>query len=310
MSDRRRAAAKAKRVRQVKRQLFMITVAVIAVVVGVGTHISKKRHQAETVVNASAQNVKSAEEEKKDITESSEDSQKEVAAIEINETPVEKTETPKERLVRVKKEAIQAGYPEDVIELLSKSKETVDYVENYAVKKDIEPVKTIAELKKGEFPQLLQWDERWGYAPYGTSVVAVCGCGPTCLSMVLSGFTGDASLTPAWLAEYGTNHGYITEQNDTRWVFMTEACREWGITCREKMLDEEEVKQELKAGNPIICSVGPGDFTKIGHFIVLAGYEDGKVIVHDPFSQINSDKRWVYNNFKDQIKCMWTYTKE
>lgn len=302
MTDRRRAAAKAKRVQQVKRQLFMIAVVTIVIVIGVGIYFSKRKHQAEAVASVSTESSKNI----------SEEVQKEPVTIEAEHTPepVEKTETPKERLARVKKEAIQADYPEGVIELLSKNEETVEYVENYAEKKDVEPAKTIAEFPKGEIPQLLQWDERWGYAPYGTSVVAVCGCGPTCLSMVLSGLTGDTSLTPAWLAEYGTNRGYITEQNDTRWAFMTEACREWGISCREKTLDEEELKQELKAGNPVICSVGPGDFTQIGHFIVLAGYEDGKVIVHDPFSQKNSDKRWEYNEFKDQIKCMWTYTKE
>ena len=154
----------------------------------------------------------------------------------------------------------------------------------------------------------MQWDERWGYAPYGTSIVAVSGCGPTCLSMVVSGLTGDKTLTPAKMAEYGTEHHYINEDNDTYWIFMSEAGDEWGIKSREKMLDEENLKKELLKGNPVICSVGPGDFTQIGHFIVLAGYEDGKVIVYDPFSQKNSDKRWVYDKFKDQIKSMWTYS--
>lgn len=317
MTERRRAAAKAKRVQQVKRQLFMITVAVIAIVAGIGIYCTKMKQRAEASVSTTSEISADADTEKQDAEKQEivEASQEEVPTIEIEQTPEkveipEKTETPKERLARVKKEAIQAGYPEGVIELLSKNKETVEYVENYAEKKDSKPAKTIAELKKGEIPQLLQWDERWGYAPYGTSVVAVCGCGPTCLSMVFSGLTGNASLTPARLARYGTNHDYITEENDTRWVFMTEACKEWGISCREQLLDEEGVKQELQAGHPIICSVGPGDFTKIGHFIVLAGYKDGKVIVHDPFSQKNSDKRWDYNGFKDQIKNMWIYSKE
>lgn len=40
----------------------------------------------------------------------------------------------------------------------------------------------------GEIPALIQWDERWGYAPYGSeTIIAVSGCGPTALSMVISG---------------------------------------------------------------------------------------------------------------------------
>ena len=70
------------------------------------------------------------------------------------------------------------------------------------------------------------------------------------------------------------------------------------------------IKNELLAGHPVICSVGPGDFTQIGHFIVLVGWEDDKVIVHDPFSIKNTEKRWVYEDFKDQIKSMWTYSME
>ena len=284
MKDERKAAAKLKREQQVKRQKLILAVVGIFIMITAIIYISFSCGKEENV----------------------EASVKEVETIEI--TVPEKTETLEEKVERVRKEAIEAGYPEDLIELLSKNPETVDFVENYGEQKDRKPASEIAEFVEGKIPQILQWDPRWGYSPYGTGIVAVCGCGPTCLSMVISGLTGDKTLTPDKIAEYGTNHGYITEQNDTRWVFMYEAAKEWGINSREKMLSEKEVKKELEMGHPIICSVGPGDFTKIGHFIVLAGYEDGKIIVHDPFSQENSDKRWEYKKFEDQIKSMWTYS--
>jgi len=294
MIERRRTASKARRVQQVKRQLFMIAVVTVIIISGVVVFLTKEKEHNETIVTASA---------------ISEVESQEIEDVVQEDIELEKEEKPEERLERVRMEATQAGYPESVIELLDKNPETVEFVENYDLKKNSEPAKSIAELKAGEIPQLLQWDERWGYASYGTDIVAVCGCGPTCLSMVFSGLTGDASLTPSKLAEYGTNHNYINEENDTKWVFMAEACEEWGISCREEFLDEEELRKELKAGNSIICSVGPGVFTKIGHFIVLAGFEDGKVIVHDPFSQINSDRHWRYDEFKDQIKNMWIYSR-
>ena len=294
MSEEKRAALKEKREQQVKRQKKMIKI--IAVIAGIAILIyiigSCGKKEEEEVIEVN--NIVQME----DVS----DKQNSID----NEIKVE--ETLEEKVERVRNEAKEAEYPEGVIELLSKNPETVTFVENYKIKKDTAPVMEISELIEGEIPHLLQWDERWGYAPYGTSIVAVSGCGPTCLSMVFSGLTGDKSLTPARMAEYGTKHHYVSEENDTYWIFMSEAGKEWGIRTKEKILEEEELKKELLAGHPVICTVGPGHFTQIGHFIVLAGYEEGEIIVHDPFSIKNTEKRWEYEEFKDQIKCMWTYS--
>ena len=41
--------------------------------------------------------------------------------------------------------------------------------------------------------------------------------------------------------------------------------------------------EALKDGKPVIASMGPGTFTKGGHFIVLSGVTlDGKIMVKDP----------------------------
>lgn len=97
------------------------------------------------------------------------------------------------------------------------------------------------------------------------------------------------SITPAKVAAYGTEHGYVDEENNTYWRFMDEAGANWNLNSTAGLLSEEQVALELSQGHPIICSVGPGDFTKIGHFIVLTGYENGNVKVNDPFSIKNSE---------------------
>lgn len=218
-------------------------------------------------------------------------------------------ETPQERLTRVKATAIERGYPAGVVELLDKNQETVEFVENYETKKDIAPAQTIGEdLAEGQIPELIQWDERWGYAPYGTSIVAVSGCGPTCLAMVASGLTGNASITPASVASYGTENGYVDEENNTYWKLMSEGCEDWGLVCYEGVIDETVITSELQVGHPIICSVGPGDFTEKGHFIVLAGCQDGKIKVNDPFSVANTQKLWEFDRLGPQIKALWIYS--
>ena len=56
---------------------------------------------------------------------------------------------------------------------------------------------------------------------------------------------------------------------------------------------------------PVICVVGPGDFTTSGHFLVLTGYEDGKFRINDPNSYANSQKLWAYEDIKRQIRNIW-----
>jgi len=296
---RRGRITKARRRQKVKRQLMLIGVCMTACIVLVVTYTiraSGKNETKETVQTAQKGKVPDSVAEK-------------MAQSEID--TVKDTETTKERVKRVKKEAKTNNYPADIIELLDKNAETVDFVENYEANKDKAIAKKVADsIGEKEIPQLLQWDERWGYASYGSGFVATCGCGPTCMAMVVSGLTKDVSVTPAVVASYSDEMGYIDEDNNTYWKLMQEGGRNWGITCYETGADESVVEAELKEGHPIICSVGPGDFTKNGHFIVLTKYKNGKVRVNDPFSQKNSDKKWVFADIKDQIKAMWVYSKE
>ena len=159
-------------------------------------------------------------------------------------------------------------------------------------------------------PELLQWDERWGYAPYGTSIVAVSGCGPTCMAMVAAGLNQDATITPAKVAAYGTQHGYVDANNDTYWKFMNEAGANWNLKSQSCLLNEEQLSTVLSEGHPVICSMGPGDFTKEGHFIVMTGYENGTIKINDPFSMKNTNATWTYAQIKDQVKAMWVFSKK
>lgn len=57
----------------------------------------------------------------------------------------------------------------------------------------------------------------------------------------------------------------------------------------------------------MICSMKPGDFTTQGHFIVLAGTEDGKIRVHDPNSRVRSETLWEYGRLQSQINNLWAF---
>ena len=218
-------------------------------------------------------------------------------------------ETPEEHLEQVRIQATVQGYPKGVIELLDKNPATVDYVEDYGEKQGQAYAEDIGDdYVEGQIPLLIQWDERWGYAPYGTSVVAVSGCGPTCMAMVAAGLNHDPTITPAKVAAYGTENSYVDEENNTYWAFMQEAGADFGLSCYSGFLTEQQLAAELSAGHPVICSMGPGYFTQNGHFIVMTGYENGQIRINDPFSEENSARTWSYAEIQDQIKAMWVYS--
>ena len=71
-------------------------------------------------------------------------------------------------------------YPECFVETAEKCPQTIDYVYNYPLLKDkIFAIDLSAEARSRSVPLFIQWDERWGYEPYG---IGTCGCGPACLS--------------------------------------------------------------------------------------------------------------------------------
>mgnify|MGYP003483381476 FL=1 len=52
--------------------------------------------------------------------------------------------------------------------------------------------------------------------------------------------------------------------------------------------------------------MGPGHFTKGGHFIVLTGIsEDGRITVADPNSEQRSNQTWDVNTIVNEGKQIW-----
>ena len=198
-------------------------------------------------------------------------------------------------------------YPEFILEMAERNPETLDFCVKYTDRPAVEIRDVSAELANPGIPLLLQWDARWGYNLYATDIMAVSGCGPTALAMVASGLTGNPESTPAKLAEYAMQNGYV-DGGATSWSFMSEAAEAFGLYVETVVLDDGVIRSKLNAGMPIIVSVRPGDFTTTGHFIVLVGLDStGEVIVNDPFSRVRSEKRWDLQVIMDQAKQLWAF---
>lgn len=198
-------------------------------------------------------------------------------------------------------------YPSELLEMLSKNLDMLDFVLEYPNKKGEVFSDTIGDVKLGTYPLFLQYDPRWGYAFYGDDVIAVNGCGPTCLSMVIAGLTGKNTITPYTIASYATQQGYYAPDSGTSWSLMSDGASHFGIIGEELTLSQSAMENSLSSGQPIICSMRPGDFTTTGHFIVITGLKDGKFIIKDPNSKERSNQLWDYQTLEHQISNLWAF---
>lgn len=202
------------------------------------------------------------------------------------------------------------AWPDELIALLEKNPDAEKFVLDYPLKKDLEYSINLDEYENADdVPLLFQWDERWGYSQYSGEMMGLSGCGPTCLSMVSIYLLNDSKYSPKYIAEFAENNGYSVAGSGSAWTLISEGGKELGMDVVEIPLDESRIKKNLDVGNPIICVLGPGDFTDTGHFIVLTEYRDGKIKVNDPNSKIRSEKLWSFDDLEGQIRNLWVLRK-
>ena len=205
-------------------------------------------------------------------------------------------------------ELVEKGYPESLAELYIRNSEAKEFVLEYRnYDGNPEGIDISGEIHKGKIPVFLQWDSRWGYEMYGDDFMALTGCGPTALSMVYSGLTGNTSLHPFKMARLAEENGYYVAGSGSSWNMMTGLAEKVGLTVWKPLFTAGAIKAELEEGHPIICIMGPGDFTTTGHFIVLTGVMDGYVTVNDPNSPKNSEKLWDIDVIMKQTRDLWAY---
>lgn len=137
-----------------------------------------------------------------------------------------------------------------------------------------------------------QMDERYAGKPYGTDHIGSHGCGPTAMAIVVSSLT-DQMVDPAAMAEWSYQNGYWCKDSGSYHALIPAAARNWGLNVSGCTAAEpQRILDALAEGKLVVVIMSRGHFTKSGHFIVLRGVQNGKILVADPASYNRSGQLW------------------
>ena len=165
-------------------------------------------------------------------------------------------------------------------------------------------------IPKTRIPHLYQWDLRWGYAKFSADGFGLAACGPTSLTMIYQGLTGKTDITPYDMGRMAEEQGYVIAGSGSTNDLFIEMPLQLGLNRWEIPVNADSIRETLSAGYPIIANVGPGYFSRVGHFFVLAGItEDGKVILNDPYSVERSSKLWDPEQIASESRALYAYDK-
>ncbi len=137
-----------------------------------------------------------------------------------------------------------------------------------------------------------QLDERYADKPYGTDNIGGYGCGPTSMAIVVSSLTTDM-VDPVEMAKWSYDNGHWCSKNGSYHTLIPAAAKAWGLPVEGcPASDGQKIASALADGKLVVALMTKGHFTNGGHFIVLRGVKDRKILVADPASRDRSDMEW------------------
>ena len=131
-----------------------------------------------------------------------------------------------------------------------------------------------------------QTDSAWNQNGY---CIAKAGCGPTSMAVVITSLTG-RWVTPLDTAIWGYQHGFYSRAGSAHEMIPAMAAA-YGLKCQGAGTDYNAIKKALKAGKPVVCLMGPGYFTRGGHFMVLVAIDKNDCVT---IADVGSRTRSAY----------------
>ena len=162
-----------------------------------------------------------------------------------------------------------------------------------------------------------QGDPRWAGKPYQaageSSTIGSAGCGPTCAAM-MAATLADRSVTPETTCAWSVRHGYKALRQGTYYAYFHPQLASYGIDCRQLLGNRiinlpdhpvhKQVQRSLGQGYYAIALMGPGTWTKGGHFVLLWDWDD-KVRILDPASSAERRLNGDPATFRREVRNYW-----
>lgn len=147
-----------------------------------------------------------------------------------------------------------------------------------------------------------QAEEPWASHHYGSDLIRGYGCGPVVMAMVVSSMT-DQYVDPAQMSQWASQHGYWAKASGSYLSLVQGAAQHYGLTAEpisERTVDA--VQEALLSDKMLVALMGPGHFTKGGHFILLRGVTlSGSILIADPNSEERSLVEWDPQLILDEL---------
>ena len=154
-----------------------------------------------------------------------------------------------------------------------------------------------------------QGDSRWGKKMYSScgntsQTMANSACGPTSMADIVYTLK-DKTVDPYVLAQLAMKWGDRTKSNGTAWSFFKHINEHYKFRKFVQSANLDALKACLDAGGYVVCSMGPGYWTKGGHFICAWKYDGTYIYCNDPAS--SSRKKQKITDFMSQRKQFFCF---
>lgn len=150
------------------------------------------------------------------------------------------------------------------------------------------------DVSRGVYPLLYNWDTRWGYVPFGNSVLGITGSGPTSFAMAYMGLLGKNDKSPADFAAMVTESGATSDAYGATADFFLNKSEGLGLSAREYTPSAENLTDVLDSGVVVMVQLKEGTFGDRGHWALVVDENlDGSVNVYDPTSSGNTEHPWA-----------------
>lgn len=129
--------------------------------------------------------------------------------------------------------------------------------------------------------------------PYGSSNLALSGCGPVSLTVAMNYVAGERVTYLESVVRWANENDMYEKNSGTRWSLIRNYPPYMGLKCEELYIRKvDKLREVLEEDGVVIASMGKGSFTDNGHFIVLTGISGDEVSVLDCASIYRSLKTW------------------